>query len=111
MPRTAAQLAACARARAHTHTHTHTHTTHTDPDPDPDGFPSARGAQFGFRQVQINMTGPIFQLRKPLFKHIREQTGLRVMKLRHIDHMPHGGTRPRKSRRRRYRTKQRRAMS
>jgi len=72
-----------------------------------EAFKKARA--FGMRQVMINMKGPAIALRKPLFKQIREVTGIRVMKLRHSDHVPHGGCKPRKSRRRRYRTKARRA--
>lgn len=64
--------------------------------------------QLGIRQVMLNMTGPAINLRKPLFRQIREQTAIRVMKIRHADHVPHGGCRPRKSRRRRYRTRSRR---
>jgi ribosomal protein S11 len=60
------------------------------------------------RKVMINMTGPAIVLRKPLFRQIREQTDVRVMKLRTSDSVPHGGCRPRKSRRRRYKTKARR---
>ena len=71
-----------------------------------DAFAKAR--EIGIRRVMVHMTGPAVVLRKPLLKQLREQTKLRIMKLRMSDSVPHGGCRPRKSRRRRYRTKSRR---
>jgi len=62
----------------------------------------------GIRRVMISMSGPAITLRKPLFKQVREQVGLRIVKLRMADNVPHGGCRPRKSRRRRWKTKARR---
>ena len=56
----------------------------------------------------INMTGPAVILRKPLLRSLREQSSLRIMKLRLADSVPHGGCRPRKARRRRYKTKAKR---
>ena len=40
-------------------------------------------------------------------KSLRDEVGIRIMKLRMNDNVPHGGCRPRKSRRRRWRTKAR----
>ncbi len=71
-----------------------------------EGFKKAHS--LGIRKVMLRMSGPAIVLRKPLFRQIREQTAMRVMKLRTIDSVPHGGCRPRKSKRRRYRTKKRR---
>lgn len=68
----------------------------------------AKARSVGIRRVMISMSGPAITLRKPLFKQIREQTGLRIVKLRMSDNVPHGGCRPRKSRRRRWKTKARR---
>ena len=62
----------------------------------------------GIRRVMISMSGPAITLRKPLFKQVREQVSLRIVKLRMADNVPHGGCRPRKSRRRRWKTKARR---
>ncbi len=67
----------------------------------------AKAKSFGIRKVMLSLTGPAISLRKPLFKGLREETGLRIMKLRMNDNVPHGGCRPRKSRRRRWRTKAR----
>ena len=67
----------------------------------------AKAKCFGIRKVMISLTGPAISLRKPLFKGLRDETGLRIMKLRMTDNVPHGGCRPRKSRRRRWRTKAR----
>jgi len=55
----------------------------------------------------ISMTGPAIMLRKPLLRQLREQSQLRIMKLTLSDHVPHGGCRPRKARRRKYKTKAR----
>jgi len=68
----------------------------------------AKAKSVGIRRVMISMRGPAFTLRKPLFKQVREQVGLRIVKLRMADNVPHGGCRPRKSRRRRWKTKARR---
>eukprot|EP00308_Calcidiscus_leptoporus_P013134 CAMPEP_0119401102 /NCGR_PEP_ID=MMETSP1334-20130426/142200_1 /TAXON_ID=127549 /ORGANISM="Calcidiscus leptoporus, Strain RCC1130" /LENGTH=214 /DNA_ID=CAMNT_0007425011 /DNA_START=8 /DNA_END=652 /DNA_ORIENTATION=- len=68
----------------------------------------AKAREFGMRRVMLNMTGPAVVVRKPLLKQLREQSKLRIMKLRMSDSVPHGGCRPRKSRRRRYKTKARR---
>ena len=54
------------------------------------------------------MKGPAVALRKPIMQQVREQTAIRIMKLRLSDSVPHGGCRPKKSRRRRMKTKQRR---
>ena len=70
-----------------------------------DAFAKARS--FGIRKVMISLSGPAISLRKPLFKQLRDSVGLRIMKLRMNDNVPHGGCRPRKSRRRRWRTKAR----
>ena len=70
-----------------------------------DAFATAKS--FGIRKVAIHLSGPAISLRKPLFKGLREEVGLRLMKLRMNDNVPHGGCRPRKSRRRRWRTKAR----
>lgn len=67
-----------------------------------------KAKDLGIRKVMIAMTGPALTLRKPLFKQLREDVGIRVMKLKMNDNVPHGGCRPRKSRRRRWRTKSRR---
>ena len=67
----------------------------------------AKAKSFGIRKVAIHLSGPAISLRKPLFKGLREEVGLRLMKLRMNDNVPHGGCRPRKSRRRRWRTKAR----
>lgn len=67
----------------------------------------AKARAIGIRKVMINMSGPAISLRKPLFRTIREQSNLRIMKLRYSDNVPHGGCRPRKSRRRRFKTKSR----
>ena len=64
--------------------------------------------QLGMQKVMINMTGPAVILRKPLLRSLREQSSLRIMKLRLADSVPHGGCRPRKARRRRYKTKAKR---
>ena len=56
----------------------------------------------------INMTGPAIMLRKPLLRQLREQSQLRIMKLTLSDHVPHGGCRPKKARRRKFKTKARR---
>ena len=69
-------------------------------------FSKARAA--GIRRVMLTLTGPAVFLRKPLFRQVREATGLRVMKLRMAHNVPHGGCRPRKSRRRRIKTKAKR---
>lgn len=61
----------------------------------------------GIRRVSLRMSGPAIMLRKPLFKQIRDEVGLRVMKLRMTDNVPHGGCRPKKSRRRKWKTKAR----
>jgi len=71
-----------------------------------EAFTKARS--FGIRRVMISMSGPAITLRKPLFRQLREDVGLRIMKLRMRDNVPHGGCRPRKSRRRRWKTKARR---
>jgi len=63
--------------------------------------------QLGLRKVMINMTGPAIMLRKPLLRQLREQSQLRIMKLRLSDSVPHGGCRPRKARRRKYKTRAR----
>ena len=68
----------------------------------------AKARTFGIRKVMISMRGPAISLRKPLFKQMREESGLRIVKLRMNDNVPHGGCRPRKSRRRRWKTKARR---
>jgi len=68
----------------------------------------AKAKSVGIRRVMISMSGPAITLRKPLFKQIREQIGIRIVKLRMSDNVPHGGCRPRKSRRRRWKTKARR---
>jgi len=47
-------------------------------------------------------------LRKPLMNMIREQSQVRIMKLRVQSSVPHGGCRPRKSRRRRIQTRKKR---
>ena len=70
-----------------------------------DAFAKARS--FGLRKVMLSLTGPAISLRKPLFKGLRDEHGLRIMKLRMNDNVPHGGCRPRKSRRRRWATKAR----
>ena len=67
----------------------------------------AKARSFGIRKVMLALSGPAISLRKPLFKGLRDQVGLRIMKLRMTDNVPHGGCRPRKSRRRRWRTKAR----
>jgi len=67
----------------------------------------ARARTAGLRKVMINMTGPAVVLRKPLMKQIREETKIRVMKIRMSHSVPWGGCRPRKSRRRRYKTRAR----
>ena len=67
----------------------------------------AKAKSFGIRKVMISLTGPAISLRKPLFKGLRDELGLRIMKLRMSDNVPHGGCRPRKSRRRRWKTKAR----
>jgi small subunit ribosomal protein S11 len=63
----------------------------------------------GIRRVSLRMSGPAIMLRKPLFKQIRDEVGLRIMKLRMTDNVPHGGCKPRKSRRRKWKTKARKA--
>lgn len=99
---------------AATHTHTHPRPARVCRLP-----PAAhrRGAgscdacpapQLGMQKVMINMTGPAVILRKPLLRSLREQSSLRIMKLRLADSVPHGGCRPRKARRRRYKTKAKR---
>lgn len=70
-----------------------------------EAFSKARA--LGVRRVMISMRGPAVMLRKPLFKQLREESGLRIVKLRMADNVPHGGCRPRKSRRRRWKTKAR----
>jgi small subunit ribosomal protein S11 len=67
----------------------------------------AKARSFGLRRVMVSMRGPAISLRKPLFKSIREEVGIRIMKLRMNDNVPHGGCRPRKSRRRRWKTRAR----
>eukprot|EP00316_Scyphosphaera_apsteinii_P017712 CAMPEP_0119325074 /NCGR_PEP_ID=MMETSP1333-20130426/64917_1 /TAXON_ID=418940 /ORGANISM="Scyphosphaera apsteinii, Strain RCC1455" /LENGTH=194 /DNA_ID=CAMNT_0007332951 /DNA_START=15 /DNA_END=599 /DNA_ORIENTATION=+ len=67
-----------------------------------------KARQLGMRRLMINMTGPAIVLRKPLLRQLREQSKMRIMKLRMSDSVPHGGCRPRKSRRRRYKTRARR---
>jgi len=62
---------------------------------------------FGIRRVSLRMSGPAIMMRKPLFRQIREEVGIRIMKLRMTDNVPHGGCRPRKSRRRRWKTRSR----
>lgn len=64
--------------------------------------------QLGIRKVMINLTGSAMILRKPLMQSLREQSNLRIMKLRLSTSMPHGGCRPRKARRRRIKTKAKR---
>ena len=64
--------------------------------------------QLGIRKVMINLTGSAMILRKPLMQSLREQSNLRIMKLRLSTAMPHGGCRPRKARRRRIKTKAKR---
>lgn len=71
-----------------------------------EAFTKARS--LGMRKVMISMTGPAITLRKPLVKTLREEAGLRIMKIRASDNVPHGGCRARKSKRRRYRTKAKR---
>jgi len=68
-------------------------------------FKKARSV--GIRRVMISMRGPAIMLRKPLFRQLRDEVGLRIMKLRMTDNVPHGGCRPRKSRRRKFRTRAR----
>ena len=68
----------------------------------------AKARAVGIRKVMISMRGPAIALRKPLFRQLREDVGLRIMKLKMTDNVPHGGCRPRKSRRRRWKTKSRR---
>ena len=70
-----------------------------------DAFNKARA--LGVRKVMLSLSGPAISLRKPLFKGLRDTVGLRIMKLRMNDNVPHGGCRPRKSRRRRWKTKAR----
>ena len=63
--------------------------------------------QLGIRKVMVVMCGTAMVLRKPLMNMIREQSQVRIMKLRMQSSVPHGGCRPRKSRRRRIKTKKR----
>ena len=70
-----------------------------------DAFTKAKS--YGIKRVMLSLSGPAISLRKPLFKGLRDELGLRIMKLRMNDNVPHGGCRPRKSRRRRWRTKAR----
>lgn len=65
-------------------------------------------SQLGMRKVMIVMTGQAMLLRKPLMSMIRDQSQVRIMKLRMQSAVPHGGCRPRKSRRRRIKTKAKR---
>ena len=71
-----------------------------------EAFVKARA--LGIRKVMINLTGSAMVLRKPLMQSLREQSNLRIMKLRMSTSLPHGGCRPRKSRRRRVKTKAKR---
>ena len=68
----------------------------------------AKARAFGIRKVMLAMSGPAISLRKPLFKSLRDEVGIRIMKLKMNDNVPHGGCRPRKSRRRRWKTRARR---
>ena len=68
----------------------------------------AKARSVGIRKVMLALSGPAISLRKPLFKSIRDESGIRIMKLKMNDNVPHGGCRPRKSRRRRWKTKARR---
>lgn len=68
----------------------------------------AKARSFGIRRVMLSMRGPAINLRKPLFRQMREEVGLRIVKLKMADNVPHGGCRPRKSRRRRWKTRARR---
>ena len=68
----------------------------------------AKARSFGIRRAMITMRGPAIALRKPLFKQLRDEVGIRIVKLRMTDNVPHGGCRPRKSRRRRWKTRARR---
>ena len=70
-----------------------------------EAFAQARAA--GVRKVKLMLRGPAISLRKPLFKQLREQVGLRIARLQMHDSVPHGGCRPRKSRRRRWKTRAR----
>ena len=70
-----------------------------------ESFVKAR--QLGIRKVMVVMCGTAMVLRKPLMNMIREQSQVRIMKLRMQSSVPHGGCRPRKSRRRRMKTKKR----
>ena len=68
----------------------------------------AKARSLGIRRVMLSMRGPAISLRKTLFRSIRDETNMRIVKLRMSDNVPHGGCRPRKSRRRRWKTKARR---
>lgn len=67
----------------------------------------AKAREVGIHRVHLRLSGPAVLVRKPLFRQLREEVGLRIMKLTYNDNVPHGGCRPRKSRRRRWKTRAR----
>ena len=67
----------------------------------------SKAKSLGIRRVMLALSGPAISMRKPLFKTLREESGLRLVKFKMNDNVPHGGCRPRKARRRRWRTKAR----